>query len=48
MNLNIESLKQNYLDNRVTIREVIENIKKSIEENKDSNIWIYTLSDEEP
>jgi len=47
MNLSIENLKQNYLDKKISVRDLIKDIKKNIEQNKDSNIWIYTLSDEE-
>jgi len=47
MNLNIETLKQNYLNGTTTIRDVISSIKTKIEQTKDYNIWIYTLSDKE-
>jgi allophanate hydrolase len=47
MNLNIKTLKQNYLEGVVTPRELFQTIKKKIKEYEKHNIWIYTLSDEE-
>jgi len=47
MNLNIESLKELYKNNEITVNEVILSIKEKIKEYKDHNIWIYTLSDKE-
>ena len=47
MNLNIKNLKQKYINKEITIDEVISSIKTKIEEKKDHNIWIYTLSNEE-
>lgn len=47
MNLNINTLKENYLKNRTSIREVISQIKTKIEETKNHNIWIYTLNEDE-
>jgi len=47
MNLSIKNLKQKYLDKTISVREVIKDIKKDIEQNRNSNIWIYTLSNEE-
>ena len=47
MNLNIKNLKQKYINKEITIDEVVSSIKTKIEEKKDHNIWIYTLSNEE-
>lgn len=47
MNLNIESLKYKYINNEITVEDVILYIKIKIEQSKDHNIWIYTLSNEE-
>lgn len=47
MNLSIESLKEQYLSQQTSIREVFASIFSKIEETKDYNIWIYTLSQEE-
>ncbi|WP_037940886.1 allophanate hydrolase [Sulfurospirillum arcachonense] len=47
MNLSIESLKEQYLSKQISIREVFASIFSKIEETKDYNIWIYTLSQEE-
>ena len=46
MNLNINELKQKYMDG-MSISEVLLSIKSKIEKTKDHNIWIYTLTDEE-
>jgi allophanate hydrolase len=47
MNLNINTLRENYLENKTSIREVISSIQTKIEETKDHNIWIYTLNENE-
>ena len=47
MNLNIEALKQNYINGDITPKELISSIKEKIKEYKDHNIWIYVLNDEE-
>lgn len=47
MNLNIETLKQNYINGDITPKELISSIKEKIKEYEDHNIWIYVLSDEE-
>lgn len=47
MNLNIEILRQKYIDKTLSIKEVLSSIKDKIEETKDHNIWIYTLNDKE-
>ncbi len=47
MNLNIESLKQSYINSEVTVREVITAIKEKVQQTKNHNIWIYILSDEQ-
>jgi allophanate hydrolase len=47
MNLNIDSLRENYINKTITIQDVLSSIKNKIEETKDYNIWIYTLSDDE-
>ena len=47
MNLNINTLRENYLENKTSIREVISSIQTKIEETKNHNIWIYTLNENE-
>lgn len=47
MNLNINSLKENYINGKTSIREVISTIQTKIEETKNHNIWIYTLNEDE-
>jgi len=47
MNLNIENLRQKYIDKTLSVKEVLVSIKNKIEETKDYNIWIYTLNDKE-
>jgi allophanate hydrolase len=47
MNLNINTLRENYLENKTSIREVILSIQTKIEETKNHNIWIYTLNENE-
>jgi allophanate hydrolase len=47
MNLNIENLRKKYLNHEISIREVINNISKKIEEYLEYNIWIYRLSEKE-
>lgn len=47
MNLNINTLRENYLENKTSIREVISFIQTKIEETKNHNIWIYTLNENE-
>lgn len=47
MNLNINTLRENYLENKTSIREVISFIQTKIEETKNHNIWIYTLNEDE-
>ena len=47
MNLNINTLRENYLENKTSIREVISYIQAKIEETKNHNIWIYTLNENE-
>ena len=46
MNLNIDVLKQKYMDG-MSIKEVLLSIRSKIEKTKEHNIWIYTLNDEE-
>ena len=47
MNLNIENLKQKYINKEITVSEVISSIQDKIKEYANHNIWIYTLSDEQ-
>ncbi|BAK73694.1 allophanate hydrolase [Arcobacter sp. L] len=47
MNLNIKDLRAKYLSGEVTVKEVISSIFEKIEQTRDSNIWIYTLTEEE-
>jgi len=47
MNLNIEGLKQKYINEEVTVSEVISSIQEKIKDYENHNIWIYTLSQEE-
>jgi allophanate hydrolase len=47
MNLDINTLRENYLENKTSIREVISSIQTKIEETKNHNIWIYTLNENE-
>ena len=47
MNLNIKDLRAKYLSGKVTVKEVISSIFEKIEQTRDSNIWIYTLTEEE-
>lgn len=47
MNLNIKDLRAKYLSGEVTVKEVISSIFEKIEQTRDSNIWIYTLNEEE-
>ncbi len=47
MNLNIEGLKQKYINEEVTVSEVISSIQEKIKDYGNHNIWIYTLSQEE-
>ena len=47
MNLNINTLRKNYLEGKTSIREVISSIQTKIEETKNHNIWIYTLNENE-
>ena len=47
MNLNIDSLRQKYIDKTISVEDVLSSIKNKIEETKDHNIWIYTLSDKD-
>lgn len=47
MNLNINTLRENYLENKTSIREVISFIQTKIEKTKNHNIWIYTLNENE-
>ncbi|MBU3015828.1 allophanate hydrolase [Poseidonibacter lekithochrous] len=47
MNLNIDSLRENYINKTITIQDVLSSIKNKIKETKNHNIWIYTLSDKE-
>jgi allophanate hydrolase len=47
MNLNINTLRENYLDGKITIKEVLSSIQTKIEETKNHNVWIYTLNKDE-
>lgn len=47
MKLNIKDLRAKYLSGEVTVKEVISSIFEKIEQTRDSNIWIYTLTEEE-
>jgi allophanate hydrolase len=47
VNLNINNLRQAYLNADITLSEVISYVKSQIEKYQNNNIWIYTLSDEE-
>ncbi len=47
MNLNIQKLREKYLKKELSVEEIISSIKEKIEQTKDYNIWIYTLSDEQ-
>lgn len=47
MNLNIATLRENYLSGKTSIKDVLAFIKLKIEETKDYNIWIYTLNENE-
>ncbi len=47
MNLNIKDLRAKYLSGEVTVKEVILSIFEKIEQTRDSNIWIYTLTEDE-
>ena len=47
MNLNIQTLRENYINNKNTIRDIISQIQTKIESTKDYNIWIYTLNNDE-
>ena len=43
MNLDIATLRENYLSGKTSIKDVLAFIKLKIEETKDYNSWIYTL-----
>ncbi len=47
MNLGIKNLKEKYIKNEITPKELISLVKKRIKEYEDHNIWIYVLNDEE-
>lgn len=47
MNLNIKDLKAKYLSGETTVKEVVSSVLQKIEQTRDYNIWIYTLSEEE-
>jgi allophanate hydrolase len=47
MNLDIATLRENYLSGKTSIKDVVAFIKLKIEETKDYNIWIYTLNENE-
>ena len=47
MNLDIATLRENYLSGKTSIKDVLAFIKLKIEETKDYNIWIYTLNENE-
>ncbi len=47
MNLNIETLKQAYINGDITPKELISSIKEKIKKYENHNIWIYVLNDEE-
>ena len=47
MSLNIKDLRTKYLKGETTIKEVVSSIFEKIEQTKDYNIWIYTLTEEE-
>lgn len=47
MNLNIQNLREKYLKKEISVEEVFSSIKEKIEQTKDYNIWIYTLSEDE-
>lgn len=47
MNLNIQKLREKYLKKELKVEELISSIKEKIEQTKDYNIWIYTLSEKE-
>ena len=43
----ISELREAYLSKELTVRTVLEQIKQTIKETQEYNIWIYVLSDEE-
>ena len=47
MNLNIQTLRENYINGKSSIRDIISQIQTKIESTKDYNIWIYTLNKDE-
>jgi allophanate hydrolase len=47
MNLNINELRDSYINGSLKISEVIKSISEKIKEYEDHNIWIYTLSHEQ-
>jgi allophanate hydrolase len=47
MNLNIQTLRENYINGKNTIRDILSQIQIKIESTKDYNIWIYTLNKDE-
>lgn len=47
MNLDIATLRENYLSGKTSIKDVLAFIKLKIEETKDYNSWIYTLNENE-
>lgn len=45
--MNITNLKESYINNTLTPRELMSQIKERIEAHKENPIWIYTLSESE-